>query len=109
MIPINRNSFTIRPRKPFFDWVNTLFEGEEPITNKEENNVYLVREFDSNEEVQRWIEKNFKAIFDNELNDWYTDESKWPKNRTLAMFKLWFEVEINSMVLDLEDFDVEKE
>ena len=109
MIPINRNSFIVRPKKPFFDWLNALFEGEEPIQNKEENNVYLIREFDNNEDINRWVDNNYQTIFDNELNDWYTDESRWPKNRTLSMFKSWFDVEVNSMVLDLEDFEIEKE
>lgn len=109
MIPINRNCFIVKPKKPFFDWINTIFDDKMQIDKKEEHNVYLIREFDSNEQIIAWIERNYKNIFENELNDWYTDESRWPKNRTLGVFKSWFEVEVNSMVIDLEDFEIEKE
>jgi hypothetical protein len=45
----------------------------------------------------------------NELNDWYTDQLKWPENRTYKMFTDWFDIEFCSMVLDLEDADITKE
>jgi hypothetical protein len=44
----------------------------------------------------------FKAIFDEELNSWYRRESAWPARRTYETFLKWFEVEVHSMVLDLE-------
>ena len=109
MIPINRNCFIVRPKKPFFDWLNSLFKDERQINSQEENNVYLVREMDSNEEIRAWIEQNYEDIFQNELNDWYTDDSRWPTKRTLVMFQSWFDVEIYSMVLDLDDSEIEKE
>jgi hypothetical protein len=30
-----------------------------------------------------------------------TDEASWPKNRTLEMFREWFEVQMSSIVEDL--------
>ncbi len=107
--PINRNAILVRPKKPFYDWLNGIFKAENPTTDKGENNIYLIREMGSNEEVQKWIKKNFDNLFVNELNDWYIDESGWPTNRTYKMFCDWFDVEINSMVLDLEDFPVTKD
>lgn len=105
---INRNAILIRPKEPFFNWLNALFKDDTPVLEKEENNIYLIREMDSNEHIDRWIKKNFDDLFVNELNDWYTDESGWPTNRTYKMFCEWFDVEINSMVLDLEEFPVTK-
>lgn len=43
------------------------------------------------------------------LNDWYIDEEKWPKNRAFKMFSDWFDVEICSMILDVEDDEIIKE
>lgn len=63
----------------------------------------------SNEEVRQYIMFNFERIFANELNDWYSDEEKWPANRTSEMFFEWFDVEINSMILDLEEYEITKE
>lgn len=106
---INRNAILVRPKKPFFDWLNKTFKDEHPISDKEENNIYLIREMDSNEDIKKWIKKHFDNIFANELNDWYTDESGWPTKRTYKMFSEWFDVEIHSMVLDLEEFPVTKD
>lgn len=106
--PIDRIAIIVKPKKPFFDWLNSVFPEDEPITTKDDNNVYLLREMVDNEAVLKWVKKNYDKIFINELNDWYTDEEGWPKNRTYKMFAEWFDIEICSMVLDLEDFPVNK-
>ena len=105
--PINRNAIIVKPKKPFFDWVNAI-DDTDKIEEVDENNIYLIREMDSNFDVQEWINDNYEALFANELNDWYTDESLWPKDRTHELFSEWFKVEIHSMILDLEDFPVTK-
>lgn len=106
---IDRNAIIVRPLQPFYDWVNDVFRDDDPVTGKDENNIYLVREMDSNEEVLQWVKKNFDMIFVNELNDWNTDEEKWPVKRTFRMFQEWFSVEVCSMVLDLEEYGITKE
>ena len=106
---IDRNAIIVRPKKPFYDWLNSVFPEDKPTSSKDENNIYLVREMDNNEAVLRWVRKNYEKIFINELNDWYTDEEGWPDNRTYKMFVEWFDIEICSMILDLEDFPVTKD
>jgi hypothetical protein len=106
---INRNAILVRPKKPFYDWLNNLFKEHKPMASLEENNIYLIGEMDSNEHIKKWIKKNYDQLFVNELNGWYTDESGWPANRTYTMFCEWFDVEIHSMVLDLEEYPVTKE
>lgn len=106
---INRNAIVVRPRKPFFDWVNKLDEDDTPISELEDNDIYLIRSMDSPEMIENWIKKNFDDIFINELNNWCTDESFWPTSRTYKMFKEWFYVAFHSMVLDLEEFPVTKD
>jgi hypothetical protein len=106
---IDRNAIIIRPKQPFFDWLNTIYPKDEPITKNDENNIYLIREMDSNDLTMKWIKKNFEDIFSNELNDWCTDEKAWPKKRDFKMFSDWFEIEISSMILDLEDDPITKD
>ncbi len=105
---INRNAIVVKPKKPFYDWVYYLYP-ESPVTKKEEANIYLVRERDSNEQTENWLKKNFDKIFQNELNDWHTDTSDWPQKRTFRIFKEWFEYEIHSMILDLEETEIIKD
>jgi hypothetical protein len=106
---INRNAFVVKPKKPYIDWANAVFDEKPTDFSKVENNIYLIREMDSNEEVAKWIKRNFDQIFQNELNDWCTDKKRWPQKRTYKLFTEWFDVEISSMVLDIEDDPVEKD
>ncbi|WP_300441620.1 hypothetical protein [Christiangramia sp.] len=106
---INRNAILIKPKKVFFNWLNGVFKEEEPVNSLEENNIYLVREMDSNEDVEKWLTKNFEGIFANELNDWCTDEDEWPASRTYELFQEWFSIEIHSRILDLENEPIVKE
>ena len=107
--PINRNAIVVRPKKPFFAWLKAIFPDDEEMQDKPENNIYLIHEMNSNEEIREVLSFDFDDIFTNELNDWCTDEEFWPQNRTYKMFSEWFDVEICSMVLDMEDDEVLKE
>jgi hypothetical protein len=105
---IDRNAISIKSKKPLFDWVNSIYP-DRPVDTREEGNIYLIRERDSNEEIEKWLKRNFDKIFQNELNDWYTDEGVWPQKRTFKMFQQWFDYEIHSMILDLEETEITKD
>lgn len=105
---INRNAIVLKPQEPFFDWLNNLYP-KHPVHEKAEATIYLVQERDSNEEIEKWLSRNFDLFFQNELNDWHTDDKDWPSKRTYALFREWFTVEIHSMILDIEDTEIIKE
>lgn len=106
---IDRNAILVRPRQPYIDWANKVYNDGHAFTGRDECNIYLVRERGSNEEVERWVRKHFDELFVNELNDWCTDEERWPPGRTYKMFADWFTVEVHSMVLDVEEGPITKE
>ncbi len=105
---IDRNAIIVRKKKPFFDWLNSIYPEDEQYSSLVDNNIYLIREMEDNEAILKWLRKNYEKIFINELNDWYTNEDRWPENRTFIMFTEWFDIEICSTVLELEDFPVSK-
>ena len=43
---------------------------------------------------------NYEALFEAELEGWYTDETLWPQKRTLKLFHQWFEVECHTVIED---------
>ena len=49
------------------------------------------------------ISLNFEQLFESEIEDWYTDESLWPKNRNRKLFDEWFDVECHSVLIDTVD------
>ncbi|MCP3888985.1 MAG: hypothetical protein GY702_08955 [Desulfobulbaceae bacterium] len=36
---------------------------------------------------------------ESEIEDWYTDESLWPKNRDRKLFDEWFDVECHGVLI----------
>ena len=103
---VNRGVLIVRPRQPFLDWAAQLddsglvpnFEGEET--------AYLVPEFENDDDAERILRLVYSEVFERELYSWHTDESAWPKNRGLAVFRKWFEIERHSIVEDLCDFQL---
>lgn len=106
---IDRNAIIVSKKKLFFDWLNSIYPKEEQYSSLVDNNIYLIREMEDYEAILKWLKKNHDKIFMNELNDWYTDEDRWPENRIYKMFTEWFDIEVCSTVMDLEDFPVTKE
>ena len=103
---INRYAIILKPKKPFFDWINKV-EPNDPQYEVDESNIYLVS--DEIHDVEGWLKKNFTKFFVYELEDEILDKKNWPKNRNYKMFKQWFNVEFSTMIYDLENNPVYKE
>ena len=65
--------------------------------------MYLIPEFETNEEAWRWIEENAVEIFTHQVNEWYTDPQLWPARRDWKALKEWFELEYVEIAWDLVD------
>lgn len=107
---VNRNALAVIPQKPFWDWllsVDEQFDLEE-IEESGDFNVYLIPEFENEDEIVEYLEKNFDQIFQNELLDWYSDESLWPTERTWDIFEEWFSIEAHSLVYDMPNSPLQK-
>jgi len=105
---INRNAIVVKTKQPLFNWINLIYP-DSPVEATYQGTVYLIKEKDSNEAIEKWLKKNYDSIFQNELNDWHTDEKDWPQKRTYKQFTAWFDVEIHSMILDMEEAGIVKE
>ena len=73
-------------------WIIALvgFSGDSNIglTSEKTNNIY-------------------RQIFEIELDSWSTNKDTWPKKRSYALFRKWFEIEFHSEVLDFGIDDIE--
>jgi hypothetical protein len=110
---LNRAALIIRYKQPFVDWINAVDpDPENAITLSdvnEDNNVYLI-EIEDPEELDEWLELNHEDLFEDELNEWYSDPSVWPQDRSLDLFESWCKFELHTTVFDtglslLEDDD----
>ena len=104
---LNRAALLLRYKDPAVLWINDVDPNPSatPVTLEDvnfERTVYLISEddADSSDAVRRWIELNFRALFEGELEGWYTDPDLWPSPLSLELFDEWFAVECHSVVLD---------
>lgn len=105
---INRNAIVLSLKDPFFNWLNKIFPGEDHSEDIKESNIYLINDTDNIFEVEKWLKKKYKIIFEKELEGWTFDEKTWPKKRTYKMFREWFSVSLSTSVYDLENSPVSK-
>lgn len=92
------------------EWINDAdpYKDNPGITLEsanEDRTVYLISDDDA-EEYETWIGLNYEAIFEDELDGWYTDETLWPENRTKQLFDEWIEVECHSVLIDTVEGDI---
>lgn len=100
---INRAAVILKGKESFVEWINSADPADSPgVTLAEVNEdctVYLISDYDG-ENVDKWISANHSRLFENELEDWYVDETLWPEKRDRETFDKWFTVECHSMVTD---------
>ena len=104
---VNRVAIILKYKEPAIRWINDAdpCERDHEITAEDVNDdrtVYLIstEDGDGAPAVDRWIKRNYKTVFEEELEGWYTDPSLWPNNRTLKLFWEWFDVECHSVLID---------
>lgn len=105
---INRTAIVIKPLQPFIDWHNYLYPDNkfDEVDEVGDANIYLVN--DEMDDLEAWLKKKFDKFFMMELYDWHTNKKEWPQKRNYKMFKQWFQVEISTMIYDLEKSPVFK-
>lgn len=107
---INRAVLMVVPRKPFYDWLQSLdSEDSYGIDSVLEHNSYLLEDTIMANEPKKVLKKHWKWIFENELFGHYTYEEMWPPKRTWKMFTEWFDLKFSTIVLDLVEKPLEKE
>ncbi|VVE13134.1 hypothetical protein [Pandoraea soli] len=103
---INRAVIVVLPRQPFVDWINAADPYPESVAvtlteARDGPSAFLIPVNDKVDEPgKRWVQRNWEAVFEQMLNDWYVDATLWPRHRTLKMFKEWCEIHIHEMVFD---------
>lgn len=100
---LNRAALIVRPKQPFLDWAAGLDDSGLVPDVDGEKTVYLVPEFESDEEGLRVLRRVYAEIFERELDGWHTDPSAWPQKRDFKTFQQWFSIELHSVVEDVVD------
>jgi hypothetical protein len=97
---VNRSAVLVRAREPFLAWAKKHGDGMAYPTEGERS-VYLLPRYAYDDEAEDLLRQYFDLIFEAELENWITDPTTWPEERSYERFREWFEVEHNSVVEDL--------
>lgn len=99
---IYRIPLVLRRRQPFADWVNAQTREPTPYTLAEGRpDIYLLHVTEGEPTLEEMLGEYWQDVFEHELDGWMTDEACWPADRTLEMFRAWFDVELGEVVTDL--------
>ena len=101
---LNRSAVIVMPKQPFLDWLRSVDPKGDEVSLADlrcEPTVYLVSECESDAALARCLRKFSQSIFEDILNGWWTEQNDWPKDRSFAVFRTWFEWDCYSMVADL--------
>ncbi len=111
MKSINRTAVIVHPRSPYIEWARGVDDEAAKFsadTFRRESNVYLIPEILDDSHGEELLKGCFEVIFENELGGWFTDDSAWPANRTYDTFRAWFDVEINTIIIDLCNYRLKR-
>lgn len=74
----------------------------------DEHTVYLIaaEAGDDRDSLEAWLKRNFAALFEMELEGWYTDPELWPARRNYQMFREWFDPECHTVLIDTCDEEI---
>lgn len=90
----------IYPSQKLLDWARQL-ELDVDVAGARETCLYLIPDYETDEEADEILEEAYEAIFEAELDYWHRDSGTWPAERTYAVFRKWFDVRLYPLIQDL--------
>jgi hypothetical protein len=104
MKTINRSSLVVKPAQPFLDWLHRVDRTSTQLTPDDlrlEPTIYLLPEWDTENQALQLLAEVSNEIFEEQLNGWDRGPSAWPGELDLKPFLLWFDCSFHSIVMDL--------
>jgi hypothetical protein len=110
---VNRDVLIVFYKQPFIDWVNFVYDDDKvecpALLEHDRGDVYLIPEFDTQDEAMEYVRENFRDIFENELFGWCEDKESWPRDLSWEFFERCFHYSWQSVVLDMTEGEIQKE
>jgi hypothetical protein len=103
---VNRSALLVKPAQPFLDWLHRVDPTSAQLKLEDlarEPTIYLLPEWETEEEALEHLAAVSSEIFEEQLNGWYRVPSVWPDDRELNAFLRWFDCSFHSVVVDLCD------
>lgn len=99
-----RQLVILRPKMPSLQWVKQI-DPDCTLTLAQlraDAVAYLVPLGEGNPaQARAFVDAHYGRFFAQELANWTADTNLWPTERSLDLFRHWFDIEIIDMVLDV--------
>ena len=108
---VNRFAVVLGPTDEYRRWALACPDPVPGLTAENmdaDSGVYLMPEFDYDEDAQAWLRQNYRPIFMEELNAWCTAPAYWPQDLSFETFQRFFRVRITALVFDLGRGPIER-
>ncbi len=102
MAVVNRCAVGIYPAQQLLEWARQL-DLDVDAADAREPCLYLIPDYDTQEEAEEILKEVYEAIFEAELDYWHRDIATWQAERTYTVFRKWFEVRFYPLIQDLVD------
>lgn len=103
---VPRQLVILRPKAPSLQWVKQI-DPDCTFTLAQlraDAIAYLVPMGEGEAaEAKAFVCAHYGRFFAQELANWTTDTNLWPTERSLELFRRWFDIEILDMVFDVAD------
>ena len=102
---LNRSAVIVKPLRPYLEWARK--DDEEGLAEtvfenlQEQPHIFLIPLVEDANSREAVLERSWPGLFEAMLEGWVTDEDFWPENRSLEMFLEWFEIQMVTVVQDL--------
>jgi hypothetical protein len=106
---VNRSVVIVKAKEPFVRWLKSLPDPMDISLEdiNEDATAYLLPDYSYDDEQDEILRRYYPAIFEEQLDGWWTEERDWPPTRTFALFTQWFDIEFHSLIVDLVDAPLE--
>ncbi|MCX6150862.1 MAG: hypothetical protein NTX22_10080 [Ignavibacteriales bacterium] len=110
MYALDRQLVVIKPKQPFYNWLKNINKRKISLEDiRGDCTAFLIPVSDNLSDAEKYIRSKFTEIFDMELSEWNIDEKLWPNDRTVEMFKEWFDVYFHSTIIDTVEKEILKD
>ena len=89
MAVVNRCAVGIYPSEKLLAWARQ-HDLDVDAAGAREPCLYLIPDYETEEEAEEILKEVYEAIFEAELDYWHRDTGTWPAERTYPMFRKWF-------------------
>lgn len=113
LFDINRVALIVSPSEALLRWAISEDPGLASEVNPEDasdlSTVYLLPDFDEDEEAEEWLEDNFEAILETLLEEWIPDDNLWPDRLEFRHFEKYADFSFSSVVIDTTEEGYDEE